>query len=114
MRESAKHGFWNGSMAPLGYKIVEAERRGQKIKKKLDIDPIGAETVRLIYRLYLEDDGTTGPLGVKETVKWLNSHEYRTRRGATFGVGPVHKILTNASYATGCKSYGKRDARNGS
>ena len=113
MRESAKQGFWNGSMAPLGYKIVEAERRGQKIKKKLDVDPVEAEIVRLIYRLYLEGDGTAGPLGVKETTKWLNSHGYRTRRGATFGVGPVHKILTDAYYATGRKPYGKRDARTG-
>ncbi len=113
MRESAKQGFWNGSMAPLGYRIVEAERRGQKIKKKLDVDLVEAETVRLIYRLYLEGDGSSGPLGVKETTKWLNSHGYRTRRGSTFGVGPVHKILTDASYATGRKPYGKRDARNG-
>jgi hypothetical protein len=29
---SAKRGFWNGATPPLGYKIVEAERRGQKIK----------------------------------------------------------------------------------
>ncbi|MCW5688238.1 MAG: recombinase family protein [Pseudolabrys sp.] len=113
MRESARQGFWNGAMPALGYKIVEAERRGQKVKKKLDIDPVEAETVRLIYRLYLEGDGTTGPLGVKEVTKWLNSHGYRTRRGATFGVGPMHRILTDASYATGRKSYGKRDARNG-
>ena len=43
----------------------------------------------------------SGPLGVKETTKWLNAHGYRTRRGATFGVGSVHKILTNNCYATG-------------
>lgn len=72
MRESAKQGFWNGATPPLGYKIVEAERRGQKIKKKLAIDPVEAETVRLIFRLYLEGDGAPGPLGVKETTKWLN------------------------------------------
>ena len=35
MRESAKQGFWNGATAPLGYCIVEAEKRGSKIKKKL-------------------------------------------------------------------------------
>ena len=113
MRELAKQGFWNGATPPLGYKIVEAERRGLKIKKKLAIDAVEAETVRLIYRLYLEGDGTTGPLGVKETTKWLNSHGYRTRRGATFGVGPVHKILTDACYATGRRPYGKRNSRNG-
>ena len=28
MRESAKQGFWNGSTPPLGYRVVEAERRG--------------------------------------------------------------------------------------
>ncbi|MDH8404717.1 recombinase family protein, partial [Klebsiella pneumoniae] len=78
--------------------IVEAERRGQKIKKKLDINVVEAETVRLIFKLYREGDGNTGPLGVKETTKWLNGQGYRTRRGATFGVGPVHKILTNACY----------------
>ncbi|MDH8442183.1 recombinase family protein, partial [Klebsiella pneumoniae] len=61
----------------------------------------------------LEGDGNTGPLGVKETTKWLNSHGYRTRRGSTFGVGPVHKILTNTCYATGLWVYGKRDSRNG-
>ena len=63
MRESAKQGFWNGATPSLGYKIVEAERRGQKIKKKLDIDLVEAETVRLIFRLYLEGDETTGPWG---------------------------------------------------
>jgi len=113
MRESAKQGFWNGATPPLGYKIVEAEKRGQKIKKKLDIDAVEAETVKLIFRLYLEGDGETGPLGVKETTKWLNSHGYRTRRGATFGVGPVHRILSDACYATGRRPYGKRDSRNG-
>ncbi|WEF51993.1 recombinase family protein [[Pseudomonas] carboxydohydrogena] len=113
MMQSAKQGFWNGATPPLGYKIVEAERRGQKIKKKLDIDPVEAETIRLMFRLYLEGDGNTGPLGVKETTKWLNSHGYRTRRGSSFGVGPVHKILTNTCYATGLWVYGKRDSRNG-
>ena len=113
MRESAKQGFWNGATPPLGYRIVEAERRGQKIKKKLDTDAVEAETVRLMFKLYLDGDGATGPLGVKETTKWLNSHGYRTRRGATFGVGPVHKILTNTCYATGQWPYGVRSSRDG-
>lgn len=68
-----------------------AGQSGSNRKKKLDVDSVEAETVRLIFKLYLDGDGTTGPLGVKETTKWLNSHGYRTRRGATFGVGPVHK-----------------------
>jgi len=98
MKENARQGFWNGATAPLGYKLVEAERRGTKIKKKLDIDPVETECVRLIYKLYLYGDGTSGALGVKEVVKWLNRNGYRTRRGETFGVAAVHKILTNTVY----------------
>src|SRR5262249_6345307 len=101
MRESAKQGFWNGTTPPLGYRIAEAERRGSKIKKRLEVDPVEAELVCLIFRLYVEGDGSSGPLGVKETTKWLNEHGYRTRRGATFGVGPVHHILRSSHYATG-------------
>jgi DNA invertase Pin-like site-specific DNA recombinase len=73
MRESAKQGFWNGARPPLGYRIVEAERRGSKIKKRLDVDPVEAELVRLIFRLYSEGDGSSGPLGVKDATKWLNA-----------------------------------------
>jgi DNA invertase Pin-like site-specific DNA recombinase len=113
MRESAKQGFWGGATPPLGYRTVEAERRGARIKKRLAVDPVEAELVRQIFRLYAEGDGTRGPLGVKETTKWLNSHGYRTRKGATFGVGPVHKILTNRCYAYGKCLYGVRNAKTG-
>ena len=113
MRESAKQGFWNGASPPLGYRIVEAERRGTKVKKKLEVDPVNAETVRLIFNLYARGDGTGGPLGVKGVTVWLNEHGYRTRKGATFGVGPVHGILTNRCYATGKWPYGVRSSRTG-
>src|SRR5262245_31113350 len=98
MKENARQGFWNGATAPLGYRLVEAEQRGTKIKKKLEIDPVEAETARLIFRLYLHGDGTSGALGVKEVVKWLNRNGYRTRRGDTFGVAGVHRVLTNTVY----------------
>jgi site-specific DNA recombinase len=98
MKENARQGFWNGAMAPLGYKVIEAEKRGSKIKKKVDIDPVEAETVRLIFNLYLNGDGKSGSLGVKEIVKWLNARGYRTRSGQTFGVGSVHRLLTNTTY----------------
>jgi site-specific DNA recombinase len=113
MRESAKQGFWNGTTPPLGYRIVAAERRGAKVKKRLEIDPVEAELVRLIFRLYAEGDGRSGPLGVKETTKWLNQRGYRTRRGATFGVGPLHRILKSSYYATGKWPYGRRNSRTG-
>ena len=98
MKENARQGFWNGATCPLGYRLVESERRGTKIKRKLEVDPVEAETIRLIYRLYLHGDGTSGAKGVKEIVKYLNANGHRTRKGKTFGVGNTHKILTNTVY----------------
>ncbi len=98
MKENARQGFWNGSMAPLRYRLVEADKRGTKIKKKLDVDPVEAEIIRLVFRLYLHGDGKSGALGIKEIVKWLNARGYRTRRGMTFGVGSIYKLLTNTVY----------------
>lgn len=65
MQENARQGFLNGAAAPYGYTMVTAEQRGGKTKKKLAIDPVEAETVRLIFRLIREGDGTSGPMGVK-------------------------------------------------
>ena len=112
MKENARQGFWNGATAPLGYKLVEAEKRGTKIKKKLEIDPVEADTARLIFKLYLHGDGTSGALGVKEVVKWLNRNGYRTRRGETFGVASIHRILTNTVYI-GQWKFNKTSSRTG-
>jgi hypothetical protein len=38
-------GFWNGALPPIGYRVVAAELRGAKIKKKLEIDPLRADPV---------------------------------------------------------------------
>ena len=35
---------------------------------------------------------------MKEIVKWLNARGYRSRRGKTFGVGTIHRLLTNTVY----------------
>ena len=111
MHESAKQGFWNGATAPLGYSIVDAEKRGSKIKKKLAVNAVEAELVRLIFTLYAQGIDGAPPLGVKDTTKWLNAKGYRTRKGAAFGVGPLHGILTNQAYGLGICRYGVRNAR---
>jgi len=113
MRENAKQGFWNGATPPLGYRIVAVEQKGARLKKRLEVDPVDAETVNLIFQLYNHGAEGSGPLGVKDVTKWLNSHGYRTRKGATFGVGPVYGILTNSCYATGKWPYGRRSSRTG-
>lgn len=99
MKENARQGFWNGSRPPLGYRTVEAEMRGQRVKKRLVIDPIEAEQVRLMFRLFVEGDAGSGPMGIKVMANWLNAHGHRTRYGACWGVGQIHHVLTNPVYA---------------
>ena len=98
LKENARQGFWNGSLPPIGYRVVAAEQRGAKVKKKLEIDPLHADTVRLIYRLALEGDGTSGPMGVKNITAHLNRQRIFTRDGGRWGIGQVHRILTRATY----------------
>src|SRR5262252_8191458 len=51
MKENARQGYWNGSRPPYGYRIVAAEQRGARTKKKLEPDPMQDENVRLMFRL---------------------------------------------------------------
>src|SRR5499427_1548769 len=99
MKENARQGFWNGALSPIGYRIVQAaEQRGHRVKKTLEIDPLQAETVRLIFRLAREGDGSSGPMGVKSIAKHLNAAGIRTRDGGRWGIGAVHKVLTGTTY----------------
>jgi site-specific DNA recombinase len=98
MKENARQGFWNGSLPPIGYRIVEAEQRGHRTKKTLEVDPIQAETVRLIFRLAREGDGGSGAMGVKSITNRLNGAGIRTRDGGRWGIGAVHKVLTRTTY----------------
>jgi site-specific DNA recombinase len=98
MKENARQGFWNGSLPPLGYRVVAAEQRGERIKKKLEIDPIGAETVRLMYRLALHGINDSGPMGVKSIATYLNANHITTRGGGRWSNGTVHYTLTRTTY----------------
>jgi DNA invertase Pin-like site-specific DNA recombinase len=73
MKENARQGFWNGSTVPLGYRLVEVERRGIKIKKKLEVDPVEAEYIKLIYKLYLYGDALLEPLGSRRLSNGLTA-----------------------------------------
>ena len=99
MRENARQGFWNGSLPPIGYRVVAAEQRGAKTKKKLEIDPFHANTVRSMFQLALQGDGKSGPMGVKAIAVHLNANGITTRDGGRWGVGAVHQILTRSTYA---------------
>lgn len=98
MKENARQGFWNGSRPPLGYRVITAEQRGAKLKKKLEIDPIQAEKVRKIYKAALQGVDGSGPLGLKSIATWLNDNNIRTKDGGKFGIGAVHQVLTRTTY----------------
>ncbi len=110
MKENARQGFHNGSRPPLGFALEEVEKRGPRTKKKIVIDPVEAEIVRLIFDLYAQGNGQSGPMGLKEITKHLNAKGYRTRLGSRFGIGPVHAILTNSVYI-GAWSFNKRNSK---
>ncbi|MFN7129191.1 MAG: recombinase family protein [Brevundimonas sp.] len=108
LKENARQGFWNGARPPFGYRIVAAETRGTKVKKVLEIDPLHADTVRLMYRLALQGDGATGQMGIKAIVSYLNSRRIFTRDGGRWGIGQVHRILTRRTYI-GEHEFNRRD-----
>jgi site-specific DNA recombinase len=97
MRENARQGYWNGSRPPFGYKIVAAEQRGARTKKKIEPNPAQAETVQLMFRLARIgcDDG---PMGSRQIADYLNMRGIRTQTGGRWGVGAVHQILTRETY----------------
>lgn len=98
MEENARQGFWNGARAPFGYRIIEAERRGDKAKKHLDIHPSEADMVRRIFGLYRHGDGQCGPMGVKAIAVYLNERGLHQRNGGRFSLKTVHDILSRTAY----------------
>ena len=110
MIENAKAGFWNGANPPLGYRTYVAEVRGKKEKKRIEIEPQGAELVRLIFKLYVCGNGKSGPMGIKKITSYLNEHGYRKPSGKDFAVSTVGMILRNAAYI-GQHYFNKTDSR---
>lgn len=111
LRENARQGFWCGSRPPLGYRVKDAEKRGVKIKKRLEVDEPRGEIVKTVFRLAIEGDGASGPMGIKAIVLWLNAVGARTDEGRKFSVGRVHRMLHTEAY-TGTFFYGRFDTAN--
>lgn len=111
MQENARAGFWNGSTPPYGYRVEVAERRGDKDKKRLAIQPAEAALVRQVFALYL--GGNNGlPLGVKGIADRLNRAGARQRDGRPFSLGFVHRLLSRETYA-GRHTFNRTTAKTG-
>jgi hypothetical protein len=91
---SKKKGLWMGGWVPLGF---DADGRTLKINE------IEAETVRRLFRIYLEL-GTVASLVIKAKRLGLTTKPYvaktgRTIGGRAFSRGHLYKILSNPLYA---------------
>lgn len=109
MEENMRQGFVNGT-PPFGYRAVAVEKRADKVKKRFEPDPKEADLVRLIFKLYVQGDGETGPLGIKSIVEYLNGKGYRQRRGKPFNIKYVHVMLSSTTYV-GRYCWNKIDSR---
>lgn len=98
MTATARLGFSTGATVPYGWRSVDADKIGVKIKKKWEIDPVEAANVRLMFELARVGDGTRGPMGVKAIAEHVNALGIRSRGGGLFGTGTVHEILTREAY----------------
>jgi site-specific DNA recombinase len=97
MRANAKAGFFNGSAAPFGYRVVETDLPGRSgKKKKLAINEDEAAIVRKIFAL-AESGASGGPMGIKRIAENLND-SLMLRRGAKWTTATVHFVLRDRAY----------------
>ena len=95
-RESAYKGKHVGGVPPLGYDV-------DRSTMKLIINEKEAESVRLIFSMYLEGQG------YGKIIDKLNFLGYKTKRGHAFGKNSLHEILRNEKY-TGTYVYNRVSA----
>lgn len=84
MRMRAIHGKGLGK-PPFGYRIGT--------NQKLEVMPEEAETVGLIYRLYLQQN-----MGVRRIARFLNEKGISTRKGNRWSIVGIRDILRNRTY----------------
>ena len=99
MMDRATKGKWNGAPIPLGYKWNDE-------KKFIEIDPAEAETIKLIFSLYSNEESTS------VVRNYLNSNGISTKKGATWTTKTVGDIIHNTIYK-GTLRYNYRESGHG-
>ncbi len=84
MKMRAIHGMGLGK-PPFGYRIGA--------NQKLEVMPEEAETVGLIYRLYLQEN-----MGVRRIARYLNEQGITTRKGNRWSIVGIRDSLRNRTY----------------
>lgn len=111
VRESKKQlseqGYFQGGVAPIGYKIIETDQVHWKNKdrriKELFPDEKESDLVKLIFNLYI-----VRHMGYRKIVDYLYKEGYRTRDGKVFGISTIQRMLENPIYI-GRKKYNSFD-----
>jgi site-specific DNA recombinase len=100
---SKKKGMWMGGVVPLGYDAIE---------KKLVVNAKEAETVRAIFRLYLECGNVrrvkeeADRMGLRTKARKPNNG--MRFGGDTFSRGHIYKLLSNPLYSGAVAHKGER------
>lgn len=110
MLENARQGYWNGSLPPYGYRTVDTERIGNRgrLKRRIEIDPVEAATVRQIYELYIRGY-RNNPLGMKGIAAHLNGCGAKMR-GRSWRAQKVNQVLSETTY-NGCFYFNRLDSK---
>lgn len=88
--DSAKEGKFVTGNPPYGYETFKLQnQKGYSLK----IVPEQAEVIRLIYRLYIDNN-----LGCKAIAVYLNTHDIQNQRGEFWRDGHIYKILNDPVY----------------
>lgn len=102
-QQLSEQGYFQGGVAPVGYKIVETDQIHWKNKdrkvKELVIDEGEGALVQLIFELYVQRH-----MGYRKIVDYINENGFRNKDGKVFGVSTIKRILSNPIYI-GLKRY---------
>lgn len=97
-KQSVKEGKFVGRVAPFGYNKVKIQNeKGYTLEPNED-----AETVKMIYDMYLNKD-----IGSLKIARYLNENGYKAPDGGVWQEGIVRQILKRKTYA-GYVTYGAK------
>ncbi|PLX93312.1 MAG: hypothetical protein C0621_07955 [Desulfuromonas sp.] len=96
MQEKARQGYFTGGVVPFGYMTITAFRTKFDESKLLDVHPLEAETVKLIFDLHIRGiDGT--PFTTKQIADHLNIAGC-LRRKRPWTPASIRSVLRDETY----------------
>lgn len=97
LMQKARNGQATGGPPPFGFRI-------NPDTKKLELNEIESEGVRLIFKMILEGHS------YKDVIHELNDRGFKTRGGKAFGINSLYSLLRNEKYR-GCYTFNKAERK---